>query len=620
VLPASTWLRRCRYTAVMNIRNSPWQRLQSRRGRPLIGLPFVVIARCVAVAVLVLTVLAGAGGGSTAAQDQEAGTAAGTVIPDMITIQGIVAQDNDRAGSYEYLVDITASADVADGYRLAGAGEQTYIAVDSTTFEDIDVATTDASGIAVLDGEVGASFYVYEVNDVDGGGIPLGTDDLFLPANDPNPAITLTGIVYVTGPAVEPEPSVPPTVEPSAEPSTPGTATGTILPDAISVKGIVVEDAVRAGETDYLINVTTAAEVGDFRSARAGEQTYQVVDLDTNTVIDQASTDANGQAVLDGEVDAAYYVVEINDTGAIPGTDSLRYAAGDPNAFIALTAVVYVSRLEPIPIPSPSPDLPVSPSPEGSESPVASPSVAERPSSLTGSSDDPGPLVDPSPSLDASAPPDASGSAGSPAVPSGSDVAGTSAEPSTSDETGETVTITILVPLPEGVEICLGDQCQILRSSGSASSSIEADRRKAGRRHVIAQTGIPAGTVVVFENVPPGTNRLTISLDGVLLYATAIDVVAGQPTSGTIDARDRVDPLAATSTGAVAGDGIAGPSAAASRAAAPVISQRDDIGTLPNTGAGPGAASTSLTVLAALLAIAAVVVAALALRLRRRGA
>ena len=564
----------------------------------------MIIARLVAVAVLVLTVLAGAGAGPTRAQDEPPGpNVAGTVVQDMLTIQGIVAQDNDRAGSYEYLVDITASADVADGYRLAGAGEQTYIAVDSTTFKDIDAATTDASGVAILDGEVGASFYVYEVDDVDAGGIPLGTDDLFLPFDDPNPAITLTGIYYVAGPAVEPEPTVAPPAGPSAEPVPPGTATGTILPDAISVQGVVVEDADRAGETDYLLNVTTTAEVGDFRSARAGEQTYQVVDLASSTVIDQASTDANGQAVLDGEVDAAYYVVKIGDTGAIPGTDSLFYAAGDPNAFIALTAVVYVAQLEPDPSPSPSPDRPVSPSPVGSERPAASPSVAERPSPVAGSSDDPGPSVDPS----------------DPEPSAASASAGASAEASSPDETGETVTITILVPLPDGVEICLGDQCQILRAGRGASNVTGADWQKAVSGSVIARTGIPVGTVVVFRNVPPGTYSLTISLDGVLLYATAIDVVAGQPASGTIDDRDRVDPPAATSPGAVvAGDGIAGPSATASRAAAPVVSQRSGTSTLPNTGAGPEAASTSLTALAALLAIAAVVVAAIALALRRR--
>ena len=604
----------------MDIPHPPRQRLRSGQGRQLLGLPLVVIARTVALAVLVLTVLAGAGGGPAMAQDEAPGpNVAGTVVQDMLTIQGIVAQDNDRVGSYEYLVDITASADVADGYRLAGAGEQTYIAVDSTTFEDIDVASTDASGVAVLDGEVGSSFYVYEVDDVDAGGIPLGTDDLFLPANDPNPAITLTGIYYVAGPAVEPEPSVAPPVEPSAEPLPPGTATGTILPNAISVQGVVVEDADRAGETDYLLNVTTAAEVGGFRSAREGEQTYQVVDLASGTVIDQASTDANGQAVLDGEVDAAYYVVEISDRAEIPGTDSLFYAAGDPNAFIALTAVVYVSQLEPDPSPSPSPDRPVSPSPVGSERPAASPSVAERPSPVAGSSDDPGPSGDPSdpgPSVDANPSPVAS------VVASAVSSAGASAEPSTPDETGETVTITILVPLPDGVQICLGDQCQILRAGRGASNVIGADRQKAVSRRVIAQTGIPAGTVVVFRNVPPGTYRLTISLDGVLLYATAIDVVAGQPASGTIDDRDRVDPPAATSPGAVvAGDGIAGPSAAASRAAAPVVSQRSGTSTLPNTGAGPEAASTPLPALAAWLAgLAGLVAAAIAFRLRRRGA
>lgn len=468
----------------MDTRTLSCQRLRSRQGRPLTGPPLVVIARSVAVVVLLLAVLAG-GGGSAVAQDAVAGTAAGTVIPDMITIQGIVAQDNDRAGSYEYLVDITASAEVADGYRLADEGEQTYIAVDSRTFRNIDVASTGANGIAILDGQVGASFYVYEIDDVDAAGIPIGTDDIFLPANDPNPAITLTGVFYVAGPAVEPEPSVVPTVEPSAEPLPPGTATGTILPDAISVQGIVVEDPDRAGETDYLLNVTTAAEVGDYRSARAGEQTYQVVDLASSTVIDRASTDANGQVVLDGEVDAAYYVVETSDTGAIPGTDSLFYATGDPNAFIALTTVVYVSRLEPVPSPSPSPVLPdSSASPIASESPVASPSDIASPSPV-------------------------------------------------------------------------------------ASASADSDRTDpADPSQSASNTDQPGGSVSV------------------------------QPS-------------------AVMGDGIAGPSVASSRAAAPVISARDDIDTLPDTGAGPEAASTSLAPLAALLAIAAL---ALALRFRRGGA
>ncbi len=440
--------------------------------------PLAALAHTSAAALLLLALLIGAGfgpGPDTLAAGVEGPNVAGTVVPGMVTIQGIVAQDDGRAGSYEYLVDITASADVADGYRIAGAGEQTYIAVDSTTFEDIDVASTDANGIAVLDGEVGASFYVYEVNDVDGVGIPLGTEDLFLPNDDPNPAISLTGIFYVAGPgpSVEPsvEPSIVPSVAPSTEPLPSGTATGTILPGAISIQGLVVEDAGRAGETDYLINVTTAAATGDYRAAFAGEQTYQVVDLTTNQVIDSGSTDANGQVVLDGEVDAAYYVVEVNDTGTIPGTDSLFYAAGDPNAFIALTAIVYVSQV----VPSPSPMAP-------SPSPVASPSA----------------------------------SAVASASPAASLVA--SADPLPSD--------------------------------------------------------------------PPATDP-------------------GQLASVTPGA-------------AVAGDGIAGPSAAASRPAAPVISDRADVGALPNTGIGSGGPSAPSPLLVSLLVIAALSVAGTALALRRR--
>ena len=40
--------------------------------------------------------------------------ASGTLVPGMVTIQGIVAQDTDRAGTYDYLIDVTASFDVGD--------------------------------------------------------------------------------------------------------------------------------------------------------------------------------------------------------------------------------------------------------------------------------------------------------------------------------------------------------------------------------------------------------------------------------------------------------------------------------------------------------------------------
>ncbi len=478
----------------------------------------VAFARTLATALLLLAVLvsAGFGPGSRTLAAQIAGpNVAGTIVPGMITIQGIVAQDNDRAGSYEYLIDITASADVADGYRIAGAGEQTYIAVDSTTFEDIDVASTDANGIAVLDGEVGASFYIYEINDVDGGGIPIGTDDLFVPADDPNPAISLTGIFYVAGPEPSVDPSIVPSVEPSVAPSTEplpsGTVTGTILPDAISIQGIVVEDPVRAGETDYLINVTSTAEVGDFRAAFAGEQTYQVVDLKTNQVIDTGSTDANGQVVLDGEVDAAYYVVEVNDTGAIPGTDSLFYAAGDPNAFIALTGIIYVAQV----VPSPSPVVSALPSPVASASPS--------------------PVASASPSLVASVSPAASPS----------DVTSPSA-------------------------------------SNVASASADA------------------------------------SLAPSLAASTAPSSADPSPTDPAASASGQA--VSSAPGAVVAGDGIAGPSAASSRPAAPVISDRDDIGTLPNTGAGIGSDSSSIALLVSLLAVASLMIVGTAIALRRRGA
>ncbi len=303
--------------------------------------------------------------------------ASGTLVPGMVTIQGIVAQDTDRAGTYDYLIDVTASFDVADAYRAAGPGEQAYVVVDSATGNMIDAGETDASGQVVLDGQVGAEFYVYEINDP---GSPIGTDDLFVPADSPSPAVSVTGIFYIQGAPESVAPSSAPAIEPSADPLPSGAATGTILPDAITVQGLVVEDPDRAGETDYLIDITAAAEAGDFRAARAGEQTYEVVDLASNQVLDRGTTDSNGQVVLDGQVDASFYVVEVGDTGPIPGSDSLFYPAGDPNAFVILTGVVYVGQIDPAVSPSPSPVVDVSPSAAPSGDPVASPSDAVVPS------------------------------------------------------------------------------------------------------------------------------------------------------------------------------------------------------------------------------------------------
>lgn len=417
--------------------------------------------------------------GSTTTLVAAQGEPTGTILPGMITIQGIVAEDTERAGSYDYLIDVTASFDVADAYRVADAGEQAYVVVDSATGNTIDADETDANGLAVLDGQVGAEFYVYEIDDL---GNPLGTDDLFVPADSANPAISITSIFYVQGTPESVAPSVDPTVEPSTDPLSSGAATGTILPNAISVQGLVVEDPVRAGETDYLLNITAAAEAGDFRAAAEGEQTYEVVDLVSNQVLDSGTTDANGQVVLDGQVDASYYVVEVGDTGSIPGSDSLFYPAGDPNAFVVLTGVVYVGQLDPVASPSPSPSIIDSPSPEPSLDPVSSPSGATVPSDIPGTSDDETP----------SAPGPAS------ALPSGS----------------------------------------------AANPDDDAD-----------------GT---------GSDD---------------DMVPGDDT---------------TPDSGADGDRTAGPSAAGSRDAAPVISERDDISVLPNTGAGPGTPGPSSAGLATL--------------------
>lgn len=483
-----------RYTAPMDTHTTLPQILRSGRGKSTLGVRRAV-QRALSTTLL-LTLMAGMAVQSVAAQDAPAGEPAGTLVPGMITVQGIVALDDSRdAGSFDYLIDVTASAAVAEGYRLAGAGEQAFIAVDSATNRTIGAGSTDADGIAVLTGEVGARFYIQEIDDPN---VPFGTNDIFLPFDDPNPAVAVTAIEYVNGGPASVAPSVEPTVEPSSEPLPSGAVTGTILPGAITVQGLVVEDPDRVGQTDYLLNVTAAARVGDFRPAREGEQTYQVVDLTSNQVIDSGTTDANGEVILDGEVDAAYYVVEIGDTGAVPGTDSLFYPAGDPNAYISLTAVRYVAVLDPAPeSPSPSPATSTSPSPAVSDSPSA-PAGLGSPSPVASN---PASSIDPSPS----------GAAGEP--PMVSDTGTVSPIPATSDAFGT------------------GD---------------------------------------------------------------SVDVVA-------------------------AGDGMAGPSAATSRPAAPVISERANIGTLPNTGSGSGQDPSSMTGLALLL-VAMTALAGAGLALRRRNA
>ena len=461
---------------------------------------------------LVLTLTGGLALRSAAAQELPPPDATGTIVPGMVTIQGIVALDNTRpAGSFDYLIDVTASASVADAYQIAGEGEQAFIAVDATTGDTIGAGATDANGIAVLDGEVGGEFYIQEVDDPNQ---PFGTNNIFVPDDGFSPAVSVTAIEYVNSGPAPVEPSDAPTEQPSSEPLPPGAITGTILPDAITVQGLVVEEPERAGQTDYLLNVTAAAEAGNFRPAREGEQTYEVYDLDNNTLIDSGSTDANGIVVLDGEVDGRYYVAEIGDTGSFPGTDSLFYPAGDPNAYVALTSVRYVVALDPAPA-DPSPSV------AESDPSIPSPSVADSLEPIV--SDSPDPVESDSPN------------------------------PSVAD------------------------------SSSPAASNAEADADGASEASddaVVAGDGIPQ----------PGS---TASRSATSTTSTT----ASHPATG----------------------------AAASRPAAPIISEREDIGTLPNTGTGTGTGtgigsdSAAMSWLA-LLIVALVGLVGAGIVIRRRGA
>lgn len=527
--------------------------------------------------------------------------ATGTVVEDMITVQGIVALDDSRAGSWDYLIDVTASLAVPDGYRVAGPDEMAFYAVDSVTDGTIGVATTDANGIAVIDGEVGATFYLFAQTDADLP--PFGTEDLFIPASDSAPALSVTAVQYVANPT--PAPSVAPSVDASVAPPSPGPSgggVGILLPDAITIQGLVVEDAARAGETEYLLGVTAAA-TGDFRAAAAGEQTYESRDLSTDAVIDRATTDADGVAVLDGQVDAPYYVVETSDTGAIPGTASFLYGQGDPNAYQRFAVIVYVAGIVP--------------SVSASASTAASASASTTPSLIPSSS----PSVTPSASSSASA----SDTLGASPTPAGSSPASAVPSPAASGEppSGVRVTITTAVPLPDGAEVCLDATCQTLDAAplSRQAAAVPFARTVSTGRDLIAQAVIPAGTVIVFEDVPPGDYTLTVSFAGELLYTEAVTVVAGQPVSVVIDERDRVDPPAAVDGDGLAGMGLDASSVPTSRPVAPVVTDRSGVGSLPDTGTGlsggaPGGGAWSLVALG--LALVAVVMAGLVLGRGRR--
>ena len=324
----------------------------------------IPVTRLPMVAALALALVVPAMDAAPSARAQVGGGATGTVIADMVTVQGLVVDDTARAGQYDYLIDVTASSALGD-YRPAGQAEQTYIAVDATTNQVIDSGTTDANGVAVLDGEIGAPFYVYEAGDQNN---PFGTTNLTYPADQTDATVFITGLRYVAGSA--PEPTVTPTVVPSetAEPPS-GTASGTVVANQITIQGIVFADPSRAGQVSYSRDATQANALGNYRLAREGEQTYTVYDLATNGVIDQGSTGPDGTLTLDGETGASFYVVESDDTGTIPGTDSLFVPSDAPDPSVLLYGIVYVSALDTAPtvtptvVPTATPAAPVSDEP-----------------------------------------------------------------------------------------------------------------------------------------------------------------------------------------------------------------------------------------------------------------
>ena len=301
-------------------------------------------------AVLALALVIPALTAAPAARAQVGGGATGTVIPNMVTVQGLVVDDTARAGQYDYLIDVTASSAVGD-YRPAAEAEQTYIAVDATTNQVIDSGTTDANGVAVLNGEIGAPFYVYEAGDQNN---PFGTTNLTYPADQTDATVFITGLQYVAGSA--PEPAVTPTVAPSdsAAPLPTGVASGTVVANQITIQGIVFADPSRAGQVGYSRDATQASALGNYRLAREGEQTYTVYDLNTNGVIDQGSTGPDGTVALDGETGASFYVVESDDAGAIPGTDTLFVPSDAPDPSVMLYGIVYVSAIDAAPTTEPT--------------------------------------------------------------------------------------------------------------------------------------------------------------------------------------------------------------------------------------------------------------------------
>ena len=505
------------------------------------------VALLLAFAVLSLAAPAGA---APAAQNDQAPT--GTVLPGMVTIQGVYVQDDARAGTFDYFVDITATADTGD-YRIPDpvADPQTYLVIDATNGALIDIGSTGAGGVVVLDGQLDAPFFVAEFRDEVQ---PFGSDNIVVSSAQANQTVSVTGVVYevVAGVPASAEPSIaPPTPDPSdttpASPLPSGTASGTVLPDAVTIQGIVFEDPDRAGEIDYLINVTATQDVGEYRLAREGEQTYLVVDFTTGQVIDSGSTDANGMVVLDAETDAAYYIVEQGDTATIPGTATLVYATGDPNAFISVVGIVYVDDLDP--------------------GDTVGRAVHRSIGGPVGRCHQSDPSVAPS------------------VVPSPAPV-------------GQTVTVTIGVAVPDGSQLCLAGVCQTLSASDGVSMSAD----------------VPAGTVATFVDFLPGTYDLTLSFDGVTLYATQV-TVADEPVAVTLGGDDAVGD---DSPGATPSDGGAAvPSAAGSRGAAPVFADRgDDITVLPNTGAGTTPGGT--TMLAGLVLVVAAMLALVAGAIARR--
>lgn len=190
---------------------------------------------------------------------------AGTGVADVITVQAYLVVDDARAGTVEYSGDVV-SAEAIDTPLTTPAPGYGFASIDSTTGISLEQAVTDASGVVVLDGEVGAPLYVMAQDD------PNGSRDYTLTEGE---TLLVRAVIYVHSSTPSPAPSTAPSAQGPAPsvtggdgmtaPSVAGTTPSgsTALPNTGS-------GAVRGGTSPWVSLLLTLFAVAVVAAATAG--------------------------------------------------------------------------------------------------------------------------------------------------------------------------------------------------------------------------------------------------------------------------------------------------------------------------------------------------------------